>query len=208
MRVLIAEDDLTSRLVLEAALRGWGYDVVSASRGDQAWTLLQAEDRPGLAILDRLMPGMDGIQVCQKLRQKDTQNPVYVILLTALGRKEDIVMGLKSGADDYVTKPFDIEELHARVQVGQRVVELRDALANQVRELQMALAHINTLQGILPICMHCHKIRDDQQSWQRIEKYIQEHSDAQFSHSLCPECLEKYYPKPPMDETPADAENG
>ena len=88
MRILIAEDDLTSRLVLEAALRGWGYDVVSASRGDQAWTLLQAEDRPGLAILDRLMPGMDGIQVCRKLRERDTQNPVYVILLTALGRKD------------------------------------------------------------------------------------------------------------------------
>lgn len=208
MRVLIAEDDLTSRLVLEAALRSWGYDVVSASNGDQAWTLLQAEDRPGLAILDRLMPGMDGIQVCQKLRERDTQNPVYVILLTALGRKEDVVMGLRSGADDYVTKPFDTEELHARVQVGQRVVELRDALANQIRELQTALAHINTLQGILPICMHCHKIRDDQQSWQRIEEYIQEHSDAKFSHGLCPECLEKYYPKFPLDETRADAENG
>jgi DNA-binding response OmpR family regulator len=208
MRVLAAEDDLTSRLVLEAGLRQWGYDVISACDGNEAWTVLQAENAPKLAVLDWLMPGMDGVEVCRRIRERDAESPIYIILLTTLGRKQDIVAGLKSAADDYVTKPFDNDELRARIQVGQRVVELRDTLARRVEELQAAISHIRTLQGILPICMHCHKIRDDQQSWQRLELYIQEHSDAQFSHSLCPECLEKYYPKPQMDESPADAENG
>ncbi len=91
MRVLIGEDDKTSRLMLEAALRSWGHDVAPASDGDEAWTLLQTKDRPPLAILDWMMPGMDGIQICGKLRGTEAKNPVYVILLTALGRKEDIV---------------------------------------------------------------------------------------------------------------------
>lgn len=208
MRVLAAEDDLTSRLVLAAALRQWGYEVLSACDGNEAWTVLQAENPPKLVVLDWVMPGMDGIEVCRRIRERDAESPIYIILLTTLGRKEDIVAGLKSGADDYVTKPFDNDELRARIQVGQRVVELRDALAHRVEELQAAISHIRTLQGILPICMHCHMIRDDQESWQRLEHYIQEHSDAQFSHSLCPECLEKYYPKLQMDEPHADAGNG
>ena len=110
-----------------------------------------------------------------------------------MGRKEDIVAGLEAGANDHITKPFDRDELKARVRVGQRVIELQSALADRVRELEEAMSHIRTLQGILPICMHCHRIRNDQESWERIESYIQEHSEAQFSHGLCPECLEKYY---------------
>ncbi len=195
MKILIAEDDKTSRLMLEAALRSWGHDVMSASNGDEAWTLLQAQGRPPLAILDWMMPGMDGIQICGKLRGTEAKNPVYVILLTALDRKEDIVAGLSGGADDYVTKPFDTAELRARVQVGQRIVELREALESQVRELETALAHIKTLQGILPICMHCRKIRDDQESWLKLERYVEKHAGVQFSHGLCAECLEKYYPE-------------
>jgi len=111
-------------------------------------------------------------------------------------RKEDIVSGLDAGANDYVIKPFEQEELRARLRVGERVVELQSALNDRVKELQKALSHIKTLQGILPICMHCHKIRDDQDVWQRLEKYIAEHSGVQFSHGLCPECRKKYYPDP------------
>ena len=194
MEVLIAEDDLTSRMVLEATLRQWGYDVVSVCDGNEAWKALRAEDAPRLAILDWVMPGMDGDEVCRKARTVALPNPTYIILLTSLGSREDIVAGLRSGADDYVAKPFDREELHARIQVGQRVIELRDALAARVQELEAAFSHIQTLQGILPSCMYCHKIRNDQESWQRLEIYIQQHSGAQFSHGLCPECLKKHYP--------------
>jgi len=195
MRILIAEDDLTSRQVLEAVLKKWGHEVISASDGNEAWAALRGPDAPRLAILDWMMPGIDGIEICRMVRQLNARDPMYIILLTARDRKEDIVSGLEAGADDYVTKPFDRHELRARVDVGRRIVELQSTLTDRVEELQETLAHVKTLQGILPICMHCHKIRTDNESWQRIEGYIESHSEAQFSHGLCPECLEKYYPE-------------
>ncbi len=195
MKALIAEDDTTSRVLLKAMLTKWGYDVTETSDGLEAWEALQRDDAPKLVILDWMMPGMDGAEICRKVRELDRLHPPYIMLLTALGQKEDIVTGLNAGADDYLTKPFDKDELRARIQVGQRVLELQDALHQHIHELQEALEHVRTLQGILPICMHCHKIRNDQKSWQRIESYVEAHSDAQFSHGLCPECLEKYYPE-------------
>ena len=194
MKVLIAEDERTSRRVLTAVLTQWKYEVVSTVDGEQAWEKLKEDDAPRLAILDWMMPGMDGFEVCRRLRQGDTRNPTYVILLTSRDGKEDIIEGLGAGADDYVAKPFDTGELRARIEVGCRVIELQATLTQRIDELEDALNHVKTLQGILPICMHCHKIRNDQESWERIEKYIGEHTEAQFSHGLCPECRDKYYP--------------
>jgi CheY-like chemotaxis protein len=194
-RVLIAEDDPTSRLVLQRVLEKWEYNVTVTSNGTDAWETLQKPDSPRLAILDWMMPGLDGREICHRLRQLNTNTPTYVILLTALGRKEDIVKGLNAGADDYITKPFDTNELRARLDVGRRVVELQATLTRKVEELQSAIAHIKTLQGILPICMHCHKIRNDHDAWQKLENYISEHASVQFTHGLCPECLDKFYPK-------------
>ncbi len=144
------------------------------------------------------MPGMSGETICRKLRETHSLTPTYVILLTSKREKTDVVLGLDAGANDYVRKPFDREELRARVRVGERVVEAESAVAVRVCELQEALAQIKTLQGILPICMHCHKIRTDQQSWELLEKYISEHTDAEFSHGICPECMNKYYPDVPF----------
>jgi phosphoserine phosphatase RsbU/P len=200
MRILIAEDDLTSRKMLEIALRKWGHEVVSTSRGDEAFAALQADGRPGVAILDWMMPAMSGIEICCQLRKEESQNPVYVILLTALGNKEEVVTGLQSGADDYVTKPFNPEELKARIRVGERIVELRDRLRKQVQELESALAHVTMLQGILPICAHCHRIRDDRESWRGMEEYIEANSGAQFSHGICPSCMDTYYPAPESEK--------
>ncbi|MBW2737700.1 MAG: response regulator [Deltaproteobacteria bacterium] len=194
MKILIAEDDITSRVLLKHMLTKWGYEVVVTKDGNEAWEALRAENAPRLAILDWMMPGLDGVEVCRKVRQLDVSNPTYIILLTSLNRKKDIVAGLEAGADDYIGKPYEADELHVRVKVGKRVAALQSALVEQVHSLREALAHVKTLQGILPICMHCHKIRNDQQSWEKLEKYIAKHSDAQFSHGLCPECLEKYYP--------------
>ena len=195
MKILIAEDDLTSRKLLEIMLRKWNYDVIVTSSGDDAFAALKSPDRPSLAILDWMMPAMSGIEICRELRKEEGQNPVYIILLTALGDKTSIVTGLQSGADDYVTKPFDPEELNARIRVGERILELRDRLAAQVQQLESALLQVKMLQGILPICAHCHSIRDDRASWRRMEEYIESNSDAQFSHSICPSCLDKYYPE-------------
>ncbi|MFC1735787.1 PleD family two-component system response regulator [Candidatus Hydrogenedentota bacterium] len=200
MRILIAEDDKTSRTVLETLLKKWGCEVVSTTDGNEAWAVLQSEDAPRLAILDWMMPGMDGKELCQKVRLQETSTPAYIIILTAKARKEDIVAGLSAGANDYITKPFDRDELRVRVQVGEKVVGVESALAARVRELEDAMTHIKTLQGLLPVCMHCHKIRTDEETWQRIDSYIEQHSEAQISHSLCPECLEKYYPEDEEDE--------
>lgn len=195
MKVLISEDDLTSRRLLNEVLKKWGYEVVSTRDGNEAWAVFQPENAPRLAVLDWMMPGMDGIELCRRVRSLKPGDPVYLILLTTLNQTENVVAGLNAGADDYIVKPFDRNELLARIRVGQRVVELQASLSSHVRELQDAISHIKTLQGILPICMHCHKIRTDQESWERVDKYIAAHSDATFSHGLCPECLEKHYPE-------------
>jgi CheY-like chemotaxis protein len=193
-KILIAEDNPTSRLVLESVLKKWGYNVVSVQDGNEAWAVMQSPDSPQIAVLDWVMPGIDGLDLCRRARHMDGRSPFYIIILTAQGRVEDIVDGLEAGANDYITKPFDKNELRARLHVGERVIELQRALAHRAQELERAISHIKTLQGILPICMHCHRIFSDQKSWQRIEQYIEEHSDAHFSHDLCPACLVKYYP--------------
>jgi DNA-binding response OmpR family regulator len=188
MRILIAEDDPVSHRLLELTLIKWGYDVVATCDGAQAWEALQQENAPQLAILDWMMPALDGLQICRMARETPATKSIYIILLTAKGEKSDLVEGLASGANDFVTKPFNREELRARVQVGARMVELQRSLANHVKELQEALSQVKQLQGILPICSHCKKIRDDQNSWQKVEEYVSEHSEAQFSHGICPDC--------------------
>ena len=192
MRVLIAEDDSVSRRLLQAALVKWGYEVVVTANGKEAWDALQAPDAPSLLVLDWLMPEMDGVEVCREARKMTALKSAYIILLTSRGSKEDIVQGLEAGADDYVTKPFDHGELRARVQVGSRVVQLQSALADRVTELEEAIANVKQLQGLLPICCYCKKIRDDGNYWHRVESYITGHANVRFSHGICPDCSDKF----------------
>jgi DNA-binding response OmpR family regulator len=199
MRILIAEDDPVSRYVLEAMLKSWGYDLVVTADGAQAWDALKQEDAPQLAVLDWMMPGLDGVDVCRRVRTEFPDKPVYILLLTAKGEKNSIVEGLEAGADDYVIKPFAREELRARVRVGARVIELQNSLSQRVNELQEALSQVKQLQGILPICSHCKKVRDDHNYWQQVESYIASHSEAQFSHSICPECFDRIV-KPEIED--------
>jgi DNA-binding response OmpR family regulator len=185
--------------MLEHLLGNWGYTVQSYADGSAAWQALQARDAPPLVLLDWMMPGIDGVQVCQNVRQLASSPPTYIILLTARGRCEDIVAGLSAGADDYITKPFDREELRARVQVGVRVVELQRALAARVQELESALSRVKQLSGLLPICAYCKKIRNDQNYWQQVESYLAEHAAAQFTHGICPDCYE-HTVRPELDK--------
>lgn len=205
MKVLIAEDDAASRRVLQASVERWGYEVLTASNGAEAWQALDMTDAPELAILDWMMPEMDGVDVCRRVRAGSGGLPTYIILLTARGRREDLVLGLQAGADDYVTKPFDREELRARLQVGVRVVQLQRALASRVRDLEDALKRVKQLQGLIPICCYCKKIRDDENYWEQVENYISEHSDAQFSHGICPDCYAKHI-QPELDKMGAVGE--
>jgi CheY-like chemotaxis protein len=190
VRILIAEDDMVSRRMLEATLSRWGYEVVVTSDGEAAWQILREKDAPRIAILDWMMPGLDGIEVCRHVRALASPDTPYLILLTAKGSKTDIVSGLQAGADDYIVKPFDREELRARVQAGARILTLQASLASRVRELEEALARVKTLQGLLPICSYCKRVRNDGDYWQQVESYVSDHSDARFSHGICPDCYE------------------
>lgn len=141
MRILIAEDDRVARHILQTMLGKWGYEVVSCSDGTEAWKVLQAEDSPQLAILDWMMPEMDGVQVCRELRQKKKKAYTYVLLLTARSQKEDVIEGIEAGADDYLTKPFDSQELQARLRAGRRVLDLQAELLKAHEALLFQATH-------------------------------------------------------------------
>jgi len=148
MRLLIAEDDVTSRAMLQAVLTKWGYDVTAVSDGEQAWAGLQEPNAPGLAVLDWEMPGMDGAELCRRLREQTRKEPLYLILLTSRSEPEDIVQGLEAGADDYIAKPYNNAELKARVDVGRRMLLLQ----NEMREREK-------LQGVLEMAgAVCHEL--------------------------------------------------
>ncbi len=190
MKILIAEDDGTSRLLLETTLKKWGHEVASTRDGNEAWTAIQEENAAQLAILDWMMPEIDGVELCQRIRADSRLKGTYIIMLTARDSSADLVEGLESGADDYATKPVVRKELQARIEVGKRVLQLQSELANRVKELEESIDREKHLQGLLPICSYCKKVRDDSNYWQQVEAYIESRADVAFSHSICPDCYE------------------
>lgn len=146
-KILIAEDDPVSRRVLQTFLVKWGYEVVVAEDGTQALAILERQDFPRLAVLDWMMPGLEGTQVCERIRKQPNRAYVYILLLTARSQKEDILKGLESGADDYLTKPFDAKELRARLLVGQRILSLQNHLIEAREELLFQATH-DALTGL------------------------------------------------------------
>ena len=149
-KILIAEDHYVSRHLLERNLTNWGFKVVTAEDGEAALKILNAEDAPCIAILDWMMPKLDGLEVCRQIRANRDRAYIYLLLLTAKGQKEEVAAGLDAGADDYVIKPFDPDELRARLKVGQRVVNLERTLARNVLELEQALDEARKLKALLP----------------------------------------------------------
>jgi phosphoserine phosphatase RsbU/P len=188
VRVVVADDDRVTAEILARTLRKWEFSPTVTANGAEAWEQLRGAAGPTLAILDWMMPELDGPEVCRRVRRELPVANMYMILVTAREGRGDLVAGLDAGADDYVVKPFDAEELRARIAVGLRVLSLQERLTERVAELQTALSNVKQLRGLLPICSYCKRIRGDDQYWQQVEGYIVEHSDAQFSHGICPTC--------------------
>jgi sigma-B regulation protein RsbU (phosphoserine phosphatase) len=192
LRILLAEDDPVSRRVVTTQLARFGHEVIPAEDGEEALRLIEQPDSPSLVILDWMMPGLDGIELCRRIRARAPQPYVYILLLTAKSAKEDIVTALDAGADDFLSKPAAADELRARIQAGVRIVALHTALTHRVTELERLLSQVKELHGLLPICSYCKRVRNDQNYWQQVETYISERTGAMFSHGFCPDCFEKH----------------
>ena len=186
MRVLVAEDEASTRLFAERAMVRLGHEVFVVDDGKAAWDWLR-EHPVDVVITDWIMPDVDGIELCRRIRAESTPNYIYTILLTSHGGKGNFLQAMDAGADDFVTKPLDIDTIGARLRVAERVLGLQ--------------AEVKQLQGLLPICSYCKKIRDDGDHWESIEAYIQSHTDAAFSHGVCPGCYEKWM-QPVIDGPP------
>jgi CheY-like chemotaxis protein len=190
MNVLVADDDPASRHLLHSLLAAEHYNVTEVDNGNAALQVLQGAKDPFVALIDWEMPGMEGTDVCRKARELPKAQPIHLILLTARDSKSDVVAGLRTGANDYIVKPFNRTELLARVGIGAQMVGLQRSLTQHIVELEEALRRVKQLSGLLPICSYCKKIRDDSNYWQQVESYVMHHSEAQFSHSICPSCYE------------------
>lgn len=177
MKALVVEDDPIARAVLQATLRKFGYESEAMVDGQAAWELL--ETRPFRVIIsDWMMPRMDGLELCRRVRAREGAEYVYFILLTARGATEaNQDEALQAGVDDFLTKPLNAHELRARLHVASRILEF----TRRVRQLE----------AFLPMCSYCKKIRDDQNYWGRVEDYINSHTGAKLSHSICPDCYDR-----------------
>jgi DNA-binding response OmpR family regulator len=184
MNVLVADDDAVARMTLQAALRGMGHDVTIAEDGAEAWANLQLGHFP-IVISDWHMPEVDGPELCRRIRARATDQYSYFLLITATGGKRRYLEGMEAGADDFITKPIDMDELRARLKAAERILGLR--------------THVQQLEGLLPICAYCKRIRDATEQWESIERYVEARSEAQFSHGYCPECYEKHV-RPQIEE--------
>jgi DNA-binding response OmpR family regulator len=176
MQVLVADDDDDSRDVLCALLQKEGHEVSSYKNGRLAWNAFE-QGRFVLVVSDWVMPELNGLELCRRIRASHRHVYPYIILLTALDGKNNYLEALGAGADDFISKPYDPDELRARVRVAQRIVNLQD--------------QIKRLEGVLPTCMYCKKIRDERNVWVGIEQYITQRTAASFSHGVCPDCYQR-----------------
>ncbi len=200
MKILIAEDDPVSQRLLEVTLQKWGHEPQTVRDGREAWKLIESGEAPPLWILDWMMPGMEGIELCRRARQLLLPVTPYIILLTALAKVTDMVTGLESGANDYVTKPFQQPELQARINAGIRVLLLQEQLEKRISDLEQALAEVRRLRGIIKICSYCGTVLRSDATWEQIEAYVVENPKAVYSHGICNDCLPRAHRDLGIDE--------
>jgi DNA-binding response OmpR family regulator len=188
--IVVADDDAVGRELVSRVLEKAGHPTVTAPDGARAWELIQ-QAKPPLAVLDWDMPHLTGLDVLRRVKLTVDRTPPYVLLLTSRTEVRDRVRGLSVGADDYLTKPFEPAELVARVEVGLRVVQLQRSLAARVVELEEALAHVNRLEQLLPICARCKRIQSGE-GWHDLEGFLASSAGVRFSHGACPVCAQHW----------------
>lgn len=194
IRILVVDDNPEIVRSTEHLLKHAGYSTATASNGAEAMQVIQTF-RPELALTDRDMPEMDGIELCRRIKSDPGLDNIFVIIVSAaFTRTEEQSEGLEMGADSYIARPIANRELLARVDAYVRILRLYRELRDKNTELEAALAKVKLLSGMLPICSGCKKIRDDKGYWNQVENYVQKHSEATFTHGLCPECSDKYFP--------------
>lgn len=192
--IAIVDDTLANLKALFDALETANFRVLVYTDGPSALAVIP-QVKPDLILLDVLMPGLDGYQVCARLKSDESTQDIPVLFMSALDELFDIVSAFAVGGVDYITKPFRVEEVLARVHTHLTLRRLQKGLEERNRQLEEALAKVKVLRGLLPICAHCKKIRDDRGYWTKLEAYIESHSEADFSHGICPDCLKQLYPE-------------
>lgn len=192
--ILIVDDHPATCKLLEDIL-GHHYHVLRAVNGREALDLAQANPQIDLVLLDIIMPGMNGYEVCQRLKEDERTRDIPVVFLTVMEEDHDEARGFAVGVSDYIVKPISRLRLLARVKNQLALHQKQRELEIKNRELEEVLAQVKVLHGILPICSFCKQIRNDHGAWQRLEEYIQLHSDAEFSHGICPKCAQEKYPE-------------
>lgn len=201
--ILVVDDSNSASKLLVDILAAEGHQVRVANSGQLAMSSVM-KLLPDLILLDVQMPGIDGFKVCRWIKEDAKLKGIPVIFISAASNVKDIVMGFHAGGVDYITKPFQVEEVLARVETQLQLKRQKELLEQRTAELEEALAKVKALSGIIPICASCKKIRDDHGYWSQVEIYIRDHSDAIFSHAVCPECVQALY----GDMNDPVAENG
>lgn len=189
-RILVVDDNAANIDVMLAFLEAEGYDLSIATTGEMALKIAR-HSAPHLILLDVMMPGMDGFATCRELKAEERTMDIPVIFVTAKKEVEDIVKGFASGGVDYISKPFRQEEVLSRVATHLKLRRLLITQERLIAKLNAALAEVNTLRGLLPICSYCKKIKDKKGAWKKLETYLRTHTQADFSHGICPDCLQK-----------------
>jgi phosphoserine phosphatase RsbU/P len=189
LSVLVVDDTQINIDLLVLLLQKKNYNVQVAESGKEALQKI-AVSPPDVILLDIMMPEMDGYETCRRIKNDQDSKHIPVIFITALSEIKDKIKGFEVGGVDFVTKPFNVQEVLARVKAQLTIQHLYKTLAEKNRELEKALDEVKSLQGIVPICSKCKKIRDDDGFWQKVEQYVSERTGAQFSHSYCPTCLQ------------------
>lgn len=192
-KILIVDDSTLNIEIARGVLSERDYIIFTASNGEDALETA-ASQKPDLILLDIMMPGTDGFSVLKKLKNNHELKDIPVIFLTGIEDIEYLIEGFKVGAVDYIKKPFNPYELHARVNAHLELKIAREELEKRNRELLQALEEIKTLKGLIPICANCKKIKDDEGYWHSVEEYLGVHSDIKFTHGLCTDCVRTLYP--------------